>query len=176
MRVREGKREREREREWDRGVRESSVVKCSFFLFTVSSVYSFQLCILPFFFIFFSYCFLLMEFYSPLFKYFLFKGVRFFETWIGRWKLLYFSWWLTLIKLGGKDWLLAKHLLKYFWQTPLHLAAYCGYQGCVEKLLQSGANKSLKNVWNRFSLMVELWENQRSCWDHTFSRKIESYF
>ncbi len=36
--------------------------------------------------------------------------------------------------------------LKSFWQTPLHLAAYYGYKECVEKLLQYGANKSLKNV------------------------------
>jgi hypothetical protein len=36
--------------------------------------------------------------------------------------------------------------LKLFGQTPLHLAAYFGIKECVEKLLQYGADKSLKNV------------------------------
>jgi hypothetical protein len=31
-------------------------------------------------------------------------------------------------------------------QTPLHHAAYFGYIECVEKLLQHGADRSLKNV------------------------------
>jgi hypothetical protein len=31
-------------------------------------------------------------------------------------------------------------------QTPLHFAAYCNHKNCVEKLLQNGADKSLKNV------------------------------
>ncbi len=36
--------------------------------------------------------------------------------------------------------------LTSFWQTPLHLAAYFGRKECVEKLLQYGADKSLKDV------------------------------
>jgi hypothetical protein len=36
--------------------------------------------------------------------------------------------------------------LTLFGQTPLHLAAHWGKKECVEKLLQYGADKSLKNV------------------------------
>ncbi len=35
-----------------------------------------------------------------------------------------------------------------FWQTPLHDATHYGIIECVEKLLQYGADKSLKNVRN----------------------------
>ncbi len=45
--------------------------------------------------------------------------------------------WLIFLEIG----------LKSFYQTPLHLAAYQNYKECIEKLLQNGANKSLKNVW-----------------------------
>jgi hypothetical protein len=70
--------------------------------------------------------------------------------------------------------------LNSIWQTPLHRAAYYGKKECVEKLLQSGANKLLKNVWNhqeywegdlkRFDETVIHWEymsqkiNWRECW------------
>ncbi len=57
-------------------------------------------------------------------------------------------------------------ILKSFWQTPLHTAAYKGQKECVEKLLKNGADKSLKNVWNH----EEYWERDiREIWSKTVS-------
>ncbi len=55
--------------------------------------------------------------------------------------------------------------LTSFWQTPLHFAARYGYIECVEKLLQYGADKSLKNVWNH----QEYWEGDWEIWYETVS-------
>ncbi len=48
--------------------------------------------------------------------------------------------------------------LTWFLQTPLHCAAHFGRLECVEKLLQYGADKSLKNVWNHQEYREEDWE------------------